>query len=101
MSSVRVLKCTVKSDNERNPCPVFHVSQETASNNEEEGGDDAKSVWPSDALGCTHDTMGLTMRLPRRKTELIAETIPQFGLGSAIRPHEAGIASNRRSAMRR
>ena len=26
---------------------------------------------------------------------------PQFGLGSAIRPHEAGIASNRGSAMPR
>jgi len=28
----------------------------------EEGGDDAKSAWPFDALGNTHVTMGLTMR---------------------------------------
>ena len=27
----------------------------------EEGGDDVKSAWPFDALGCTHDTMGPTM----------------------------------------
>ncbi len=44
----------------RNPYPVFYVSQETAPDNGEEGEDDAKSAWPFDVLGGTHDTMGLT-----------------------------------------
>ena len=30
----------------RNPRPVLHVSQGTAADNAEEGGDDAKSAWP-------------------------------------------------------
>ena len=29
----------------RNPYPVLHVSQGTAADNAEEGGDDAKSAW--------------------------------------------------------
>ena len=61
LSSARVLRRSVKSGNERNPYPVFNLSQETASDNGEEGGDDAKSARPSDALGCTRGTMGLTM----------------------------------------
>jgi len=61
LSSARALKCTVKSGNERNPYSVFYMSQKTASDNEEEGGDDAKSAWPFDVLGCTHDTMEPTM----------------------------------------
>ena len=60
MSSARVTKCTVKSGNERNPCPAFYVSQETARDNREEGEDDAKSAWPFDALGCTRGTMAGT-----------------------------------------
>ena len=45
-SSVRVLRRTVNSGNERNPCPVFYMSQGTARDNWEEGEDDAKSAWP-------------------------------------------------------
>ncbi len=37
------------------------MSRETASDNGEEGGDDAKSAWPFDALGCTRGTMAVTM----------------------------------------
>lgn len=44
----------------RNPYPVFYVSLGTARDNLEEGEDDAKSAWPFDVLGCTHDTMGPT-----------------------------------------
>ena len=46
LSSVRVLRRTVYSGNERNPCPVFYMSQGTARDNWEEGEDDAKSAWP-------------------------------------------------------
>ena len=55
------MKRTLKCDNERNPRPVFYMSQGTARDNWEEGEDDAKSAWPFDALGRTRGTMGLTM----------------------------------------
>ena len=44
LSSVRVLRRTVNSGNERNPCPVFYLSQGTARDNWEEGEDDVKSA---------------------------------------------------------
>ncbi len=45
-SSARALRCSVKSVNERNPCPVLHFSQETAGSKSEEGMDDVRSAWP-------------------------------------------------------
>ena len=44
--SARVVRCRVKSGNERNPCCQLHVSGETAGIKREEGGDDVKSAWP-------------------------------------------------------
>ncbi len=61
LSSARTLKRTLKCDNERNPYHLFYLSSETAWDNQEEGGDDAKSARPFDALGCTRGTMGPTM----------------------------------------
>ena len=46
LSSARVVRCWVKSRNERNPCRQLHVSGETADIKSEEGGDDVKSAWP-------------------------------------------------------
>jgi hypothetical protein len=51
LSSARVVRCWVKSRNERNPydlLPPVHSehSNQTAQINWEEGGDDVKSVWP-------------------------------------------------------
>ena len=51
LSSARVVRCWVKSRNERNPCPVLPArgggdSRETAGVNSEEGGDDVKSSCP-------------------------------------------------------
>ena len=51
MSSARVVRCWVKSRNERNPyyqLPASKVgdSGETAGDNSEEGGDDVKSSCP-------------------------------------------------------
>ena len=44
------------------------MSQGTARDNWEEGEDDAKSAWPFDDLGRTHDTMAGTMgKAARRK----------------------------------
>jgi hypothetical protein len=61
LSSARVLKCSLKWGNERNPRPKLYVSWETALFNGEEGEDDVKSAWPFDALGDTHATMVDTM----------------------------------------
>jgi hypothetical protein len=51
LSSARVVRCWVKSRNERNPClqlPSGRAghSAETAGDKPEEGGDDVKSSWP-------------------------------------------------------
>src|SRR5437763_16646638 len=51
LSSARVVRCWVKSRNERNPCvqlPARHGgdSGRTAGVKPEEGGDDVKSSWP-------------------------------------------------------
>jgi hypothetical protein len=67
----------------------------------EEGGDDVKSAWPFDTLGDTRATMAKNKGLPNREMEPIPENSPQFGLESATRLHEAGITSNRESAMSR
>ena len=72
----------------------------TAWDNQEEGGDDVKSVRPL-CLGL-HTCYNAQYRgLPTRKGELISKSWAQFGLESAIRLHEAGIASNGRSARSR
>ena len=44
MSSARVVRCWVKSRNERNPYCVLYHSHGTAERNSEEGGDDVKSA---------------------------------------------------------
>ena len=51
LSSARVVRCWVKSRNERNPHPLLlpgnaGLSEETAGDELEEGGDDVKSSWP-------------------------------------------------------
>ncbi len=66
LSSARVVRCWVKSRNERNPYCQLPAGQaghsgETAPDNGEEGGDDAKSSWPY-VQGYTRATMGGTNR---------------------------------------
>ena len=50
--------------------------------------------------GNTHPTMARDSGLRSRKAELILQTLPQFGLWAATRPHEVGLGSNRGSADR-
>ena len=45
LSSARALRCSVKSVNERNPCPVLLCHRRLPGFNLEEGGDDVKSAW--------------------------------------------------------
>ena len=102
LSSARVVRCWVKSRNERNPRPVlpFWDSQETASDKLEEGGDDVKSSWPL-WLGLHTYYNGKDRGPQSREGEPIPETFSQSGSESATRLREVGIASNRRSALLR
>src|SRR5262245_8641419 len=72
-------------------------SIETAVDKTEEGGDDVKSSWPL-CPGLHTCYNGKYKALQTCKGEPIAKSLSQFGLESATRLHEAGIASNRRSA---
>ena len=104
LSSARVVRCWVKSRNERNPCPLLPSgyaghSEETAGDKPEEGGDDVKSARPL-CLGLHTCYNGRYKASRAREGELIAENRSQFGLQAATRLHEAGIASNRGSARR-
>ena len=51
-------------------------------------------------LGYTHPTMAKNNEPQAGNGKQISQISPQFRLGSAIRPHEVGIASNRESAGR-
>src|SRR5512137_871880 len=105
LSSARVVRCWVKSRNERNPRRMLPAgnagdSYETAGVNSEEGGDDFKSSCPL-CLGL-HACYNVWYKgLRYRKVKRIPKSQSQFGLGSATRPHEVGVASNRRSATLR
>ena len=104
LSSARVVRCWVKSRNERNPyyqLPAGKAgdSGETAGDNSEEGGDDVKSSCPL-CLGLHTCYNGRYKGLRSRKAERISKSRSQFGLWAATRPHEVGVASNRESACR-
>src|SRR6201986_3727398 len=105
LSSARVVRCWVKSRNERNPCPMLPASDvgdswETAGVNSEEGGGDVKSSCPL-CLGLQTCYNGRYKGLRACEGERIPESRSQFGSGSATRPREVGVASNRESAMSR
>ena len=105
LSSARVVRCWVKSRNERNPRRVLPSGDAgnprgTAAVKAEEGGDDVKSSCPL-CPGRHTCYNGRDKGSRSREGELTPKTRPQFGLQAATRLHEAGIASNRRSAIRR
>ena len=102
LSSARVVRCWVKSRNERNPYrPLLtgkaEDSDETAGDNSEEGGDDVKSSCPL-RPGLHTCYNGYNKETQDCKVEQNSETTSQFGLQAATRLHEVGIASNRGSA---
>ena len=104
LSSARVVRCWVKSRNERNPyyqLPASKVgdSGETAGDNSEEGGDDVKSSCPL-RLGLHTCYNGCNKGKRHRKMKRISQKQSQFGLWAATRPHEVGVASNRGSECR-
>ena len=104
LSSARVVRCWVKSRNERNPCLLLPSgnaghSRGTVGEKPEEGGDDVKSSWPL-CPGLHTCYNGRYKGSQTREVELIPKNRSQFGLQSATRLHEVGIASNRGSACR-
>ncbi len=78
LSSARVVRCWVKSRNERNPylwllAGKAENSRETAGDKPEEGGDDVKSSWPLwDGLHTCYN--GAYRGLLSREVELIPES---------------------------
>src|SRR5438105_11466208 len=105
LSSARVVRCRVKSHNERNPCfqlPAGHAgdSGKTAGVKPEEGGDDVKSSWPL-CPGLHTCYNGAYKGMPTRERELIPKNAAQFRSKAATRLREVGIASNRGSATPR
>ena len=104
LSSARVVRCWVKSRNERNPHPLLPPgnaghSRGTAPVNGEEGGDDVKSSCPL-RPGLHTCYNGRYKGMPHREVELNPKSRSKFRLESATRLHEGGIASNRVSARR-
>ena len=102
LSSARVVRCWVKSRNERNPYDMLPArkggnSYRTARDNREEGGDDVKSSCPL-WLGLHTYYNGLNKGKQCREAERNRKSSPPFGLQAETRLHEVGIASNRRSA---
>ena len=92
LSSARVVRCWVKSRNERNPRRVLPSGDAgnprgTAAVKAEEGGDDVKSSCPL-CPGLHTCYNGRYRGMPPREGERIPESRPQFGLGAATRPHE-------------
>ena len=76
LSSARVVRCWVKSRNERNPRPMLPAghagdSWETAGVNSEEGGDDVKSSCPL-CLGLQTCYNGRYKALRHREVKRIA-----------------------------
>ncbi len=104
LSSARVVRCWVKSRNERNPYCQLPTgcaghSGGTAGDKPEEGGDDVKSSWPL-CPGLHTCYNGRYKAKQNGDVEQIAESRSQCGLESETRLHEVGIASNRASAWR-
>ncbi len=101
LSSARVVRCWVKSRNERNPLLVASIKVGTLERlpvtNRRKVGMTSSQHAPY-ALGYTRTTMvGTKGSDPARESES-HQTQPQFRLQAATRLHEGGIASNRRSA---
>ena len=84
LSSARVVRCWVKSRNERNPCDQLLTgraedSDKTAGDNSEEGGDDVKSSCPL-CLGLHTCYNGVNKGKRDREMEQIPKITSQFGL---------------------
>src|SRR6185312_11818040 len=93
LSSARVVRCRVKSHNERNPYPELQPyghSRGTAGVKPEEGGDDVKSSWPL-CSGLHTCYNGVNKGMQTRESKPIPKNTPQFRSQAATRLREVGI----------
>ncbi len=100
LSSARVVRCWVKSRNERNPYGQLLRKRTLARlplTKRRKVGMTSNHHALYD-MGYTRTTMALNKEKQDRKVEQNSETTSQFGLQAATRLHEVGIASNRGSA---
>ena len=102
LSSARVVRCWVKSRNERNPYGQLLRKRTLARlplTKRRKVGMTSNHHALYD-LGYTRTTMALNKEKQDREVEQNSETTSQFGLQAATRLHEVGIASNRRSVRK-
>ena len=102
LSSARVVRCWVKSRNERNPYGQLLRKRTLARlplTKRRKVGTTSNHHAPYD-LGYTRTTMGVNKEKRNREEEQTSKTHPQFRSQAATRLREAGIASNRGSAYR-
>ena len=102
LSSARVVRCWVKSRNERNPYGQLLRKRTLARlplTKRRKVGMTSNHHALYD-LGYTRTTMAFNKEKRDREVEQNSETTSQFGLQAATRLHEVGIASNRGSACR-
>ena len=102
LSSARVVRCWVKSRNERNPYPLLPAVRPGTQRrlpviNWRKVGMTSNHHAPYD-LGYTRTTMAMKQREARQRCGANPKKLSQFRLQAATRLHEVGIASNRRSA---
>ena len=102
LSSARVVRCWVKSRNERNPYGQLLRKRTLARlplTKRRKVGMTSNHHALYD-LGYTRTTMALNKEKQDREVEQNSKSRSQFGLWAATRPHEDGVASNPGSARR-
>lgn len=103
LSSARVVRCWVKSRNERNPhlmLPSFSWALVRNCRWQTGGRRGWRQILMAFMSRATHVLQWPVQRVANSQGELISKIRSQFGLESATRLHEVGIASNRGSACR-
>jgi hypothetical protein len=97
LSSARVVRCWVKSRNERNPRRVLGCHPRLPGQSRRKVGM-TSSQHGLYVQGDTHATMAATMGRQGASRSESQQKRSQCGLQAATRLHEVGVASNRRSA---
>ncbi len=83
--SARVVRCRVKSHNERNPYPMLQLLRRLPRFNGEEGGDDFQSSCPL-CPGLHRRYNGYYNGLPNREVELIPSKIVSVQIAGCNSP---------------
>jgi hypothetical protein len=100
LSSARVVRCLVKSSNERNPyrmLPAFSWALMRDCRWQAGGRRGRRQVIMALTCGATNVLQWQWQWAATSRGEANLQKLSQFGLFSATREHEVGIASNRRS----